>query len=145
MRAPTPRMPTVRGQAYYEHLWRFACAAGQAWGHNTTAYRCGIRCCIGLWWSSCTHCPGSSRSSRGKTERYNARALAGILPEQTRTRRTKGGPDQAIYEGLRANRDVYELLTARPLIAQRGYVDQTAWRTAVQAAQFGHVGSAAGV
>jgi asparagine synthase (glutamine-hydrolysing) len=140
--APTPRMPTVRGQAYYEHLWRMACTAGRTWAQNTTACRWRhpllYRPLVEFMYSL----PWQQQVTSGQDRLLQRRALAGILPEQTRTRRTKSGPDQAMYEGLRTNRDMYQLLTARPLIAQRGYVDETAWRTAVRTAQFGYVRSA---
>ena len=139
VRAPTPRMPTVRGQAYFEHLWRMAGSAGQRWSQNTTAYRWRhpllYRPLVEFMYSL----PWQQQAVAGHDRTLQRRALAGILPEQTRTRRTKAGPDQAVYEGLRTNREVYQLLTARPMIAQRGYVDETAWRGAVQAAQFGYV------
>jgi asparagine synthase (glutamine-hydrolysing) len=139
VRAPTPRMPTVRGQAFYERLWPVACAATQSWGQNTTAYRWRYPLLYRPLVEFMYALPWQQQVISGQDRVLQRRALAGILPEQTRTRRTKGGPDQAFYEGLRANRDVCELLSSRPLIAQRGYVDQTAWRTAVRAAQFGYV------
>lgn len=142
VQVPSPRMPSVRGQAYYERIWRMACAAGQFWGHNTVAahwrfpllYRPLVEFMYSLPWQQ--------QVSAGQDRVLQRRSLSGILPEQVRTRRTKSGPDQAVYEGLRTNGEVYELLTARPLIAQYGYVDQGAWRSAVHAAQFGHVRSA---
>jgi asparagine synthase (glutamine-hydrolysing) len=87
--------------------------------------------------------PPQQQVAPGRDRLLQRRALTGILPEEIRARRTKSGPAQAIYQGLRANRDVYQLLTDRPLLAQRGYVDQAAWRAAVQAAQFGVVRSSA--
>lgn len=141
--APTPRMPTVRGQAYYEQVWRMACGAGQRWGQNTTAYRWRYPLLYRPLVEFMYSLPWQQQVSSGQDRLIQRRALAGILPEQIRTRRTKSGPAQAIYEGLTANRDVYQLLTDRPLIAQRGYVDQAAWRTAMEAAQFGVVRSAA--
>jgi asparagine synthase (glutamine-hydrolysing) len=141
--APTPRMPTVRGQAYYEQIWRMAAGAGQSWGQNTTAVRWRYPLLYRPLVEFMYSLPRQQQVMPGQDRVLQRRALAGILPEQTRTRRTKSGPAQAIYEGLRANREVCQLLTDRPLIAQRGYVEQTAWRTAVQAAQFGVVRSSA--
>ncbi|HTQ21816.1 asparagine synthase-related protein [Mycobacterium sp.] len=141
--APGPRMPTVRGQAYYEHLWRLAGSAGQHWAQNTTTYRWRhpllYRPLVEFMYSL----PWQQQAIPGHDRALQRRALAGILPDQIRTRRTKAGPNQAFYEGLRANRDIVTLLIARPLIVQRGYVDQTSWRAAVAAAQFGHEQSAA--
>jgi asparagine synthase (glutamine-hydrolysing) len=143
LRAPIPRLPTVRGQAYYEHIWRMACTAGRTWGQNTDAYRwrypLRYRPLVEFMYSL----PWQQQVTCGQTRTLQRRALTGVLPEQTRTRRTKSGPDQAVYEGLRTNPDAFELLTVRPLIAQLGYVDETAWQTAVRAAQFGFVRSIA--
>jgi asparagine synthase (glutamine-hydrolysing) len=142
VRAPGPRMPTVRGQAYYEGIWRMACVAGQSWAPNTTAfqwrhpllYRPLVEFMYALPWQQ--------QVFAGQDRTLQRRALTGILPEQIRKRQTKDGPAQAIWEGLRTNPDVCDLLTSRPLIAERGYVDEKAWRAAVRAAQFGHVQSA---
>ena len=141
--APTPRMPTVRGQAYYEQICRMACGAGQRWAQNTTAYRWRYPLLYRPLVEFMYSLPWQQQVISGQDRLLQRRALAGILPEQIRTRRTKSGPAQAIYEGLAANREVYQLLTDRPLIAQRGYVDQAAWRASMEAAQFGVVRSAA--
>jgi asparagine synthase (glutamine-hydrolysing) len=141
VRAPGPQIPTVRGQAYYEGLWRLAAGAGQFWSQNNEGYRRRYPLLYRPLVEFMYSLPWQQQVVSGQDRVLQRRALAGILPEETRTRRTKGGPDQAVYEGLRTNRDVFELLSSRPLIAQRGYVDQTAWRTVVQAAQFGHVKS----
>ncbi len=141
--APTPRMPTVRGQAYYEQIWRMASGAGQHWGQNTTAYRWRYPLLYRPLVEFMYSLPWQQQVISGQDRLLQRRALTGILPEQIRTRRTKSGPAQAIYEGLAANREVYHLLTDRPLAAQRGYVDQASWRIAVEAAQFGVVRSAA--
>lgn len=143
VRAPSPRMPTVRGQAYYEQIWRMACGAGQRWGQNTTAYRWRYPLLYRPLVEFMYSLPWQQQVTSGQDRLLQRRALAGILPEQIRTRRTKSGPAQAIYEGLAANRDIYHLLTNQPLIAQRDYVDQASWRTATEAAQFGVVRSAA--
>ncbi|MGB6206431.1 asparagine synthase-related protein [Mycobacterium sp.] len=141
--APTPRMPTVRGQAYYEQIWRMACGAGQRWGQNTAAYRWRYPLLYRPLVEFMYSLPWQQQVNSGQDRLLQRRALTGILPEQIRTRRTKSGPAQAIYDGLAANREVYELLTDRPLIAQRGYVDRAAWRAAMEAAPFGVVRSAA--
>jgi asparagine synthase (glutamine-hydrolysing) len=143
VRAPTPRMPTIRGQAYYEQIWRMTSNAGRSWSQNTTAYRWRHPLLYRPLVEFMCSLPWQQQVVAGQDRVLQRRALAGILPEETRARRTKAGPDEAVYEGLRTNPDIVELLTARPLIAQRGYVDQTAWRTAVQGAQFGFVPSSA--
>jgi asparagine synthase (glutamine-hydrolysing) len=66
-------------------------------------------------------------------------AMVGILPEQTRLRRGKRGSDAALYLALRRCTEWYDLLTERPRLAERGYVDRTRWREAVDKARFGHV------
>ena len=69
------------------------------------------------------------------------RALRGILPEKIRTRRGKLGPQQAFFEGLREARSWIDLLTTRPRIVERGYVDKLKWREAVSLARFGQTHS----
>jgi asparagine synthase (glutamine-hydrolysing) len=142
LRAPTPRMPTVRGQAFNEQLWHIASTAGGLWSQNTTSYSWRYPLLYRPLVEFMYSLPWQQQVIAGDNRTLQRRALAGILPEQIRLRRTKSGPSQAIWEGLRTSPEVYELLTAEPLIAQRGYVDQTAWRAAVNAARFGHVKTA---
>jgi asparagine synthase (glutamine-hydrolysing) len=66
-------------------------------------------------------------------------AMVGMLPEQTRLRRGKRGSDAAFYLALRRSAEWYDLLTERPRLADRGYVNGKRWREAVDKARFGHV------
>jgi asparagine synthase (glutamine-hydrolysing) len=66
-------------------------------------------------------------------------AMAGVLPEQTRSRRGKRGSDAAFYLGLRRSGAWHTLLTERPRIVERGYVERTRWSDAVEKARFGFV------
>lgn len=66
-------------------------------------------------------------------------AMAGLLPKQTRLRRGKRGSDAAFYLALRRDTEWYALLTERPRVAERGYVDRSRWREAVDKARFGYV------
>jgi asparagine synthase (glutamine-hydrolysing) len=138
--APSPRLPTVRGQAYHEQLWRMACSAGQTWAQNTVAYRTRYPLLYRPLVEFMYSLPWQHQAVPGHDRALQRRALAEILPEQIRTRRTKSGPTEAIYAGLRKNPEVLKLLTDRPLIAQRGYVDERIWCAAAQAAQFGSIG-----
>ena len=69
------------------------------------------------------------------------RALKGILPERTRLRRGKRGPIQAVLAGFEASDAWPRLLTERPAIVERGYVDRERWREAIVHAQHGHSAS----
>ena len=69
------------------------------------------------------------------------RAMRGILPEVTRTRRDKRGPGRSIFAGLAASEAWVQLLTDKPAIVDRGYVDGDAWRTAVTLARDGFCSS----
>jgi hypothetical protein len=65
------------------------------------------------------------------------RALAGILPDPVRLRRTKTIYDQPCYEGLRQGRSFVGLLTEDPCVAKRGIVDRGLWTEAVSRARMG--------
>jgi asparagine synthase (glutamine-hydrolysing) len=65
------------------------------------------------------------------------RAMAGIVPQKTLQRQDKGSPSQAFYEGLESSPGWQKLLTARPHMVERGYVDLERWREAVQQACLG--------
>ncbi len=64
-------------------------------------------------------------------------ALAGVLPDEVRLRRTKTIYDQPCYEGLRQGRSFVRLLTEDPLVAKRGIVDRDLWTEAVAQARMG--------
>lgn len=68
-------------------------------------------------------------------------AFASILPEAITTRKTKARLDHAIYSGLEAGADWVRLLTDKPFISQRGYVDQHRWNEAVELATMGRCNS----
>jgi hypothetical protein len=65
--------------------------------------------------------------------------MVGILPEAVRTRRGKAGVIEPYLEGLRTSKEWISLLTDRPRIAQREFVDSDAWKHAVELAQFGYL------
>jgi asparagine synthase (glutamine-hydrolysing) len=69
------------------------------------------------------------------------RALAGVLPEPVRQRRTKTIYDQPCYEGLRQGRSFVRLLTEDPLVARRGIVEPALWAEAVAQARMGRAHS----
>jgi hypothetical protein len=64
-------------------------------------------------------------------------AFSDILPPLITQRDTKSGPDQAFYTGLGTGLDWLKLLTERPLISARGYVDNERWIHAVESATLG--------
>lgn len=68
------------------------------------------------------------------------RALKGILPEVVRRRGDKRGPEQAYADGLRGS-PWLPLLTDRPQIVERGWVDGALWSQAVDQARFGRTHS----
>jgi len=65
------------------------------------------------------------------------RALAGILPERVRKRRGKRGAQEAYFEGLRRAHAWLDILRQRPLVVERGYVDERRWLETVEQARFG--------
>lgn len=68
-------------------------------------------------------------------------AFEGVVAETTLRRRSKQGPDEAIFRGLERNSDWPEFLVDGPAIVERGYVDGRAWARAVDLAIVGRVNS----
>jgi asparagine synthase (glutamine-hydrolysing) len=66
-------------------------------------------------------------------------ALKGILPELVRTRRIQGGSENLLFEALRADRDLYDLVREGRHVGRLGLVDLDAWRIWVSRARFGQV------
>jgi asparagine synthase (glutamine-hydrolysing) len=64
-------------------------------------------------------------------------ALVEILPEQTRLRRGKRGTDAAFHDGLKRSDAWRAILSDRPLIVDRGYVDSVKWRSEVDRVRLG--------
>ena len=85
--------------------------------------------------------PSEQRTRPGLDRVLQRRALEPYLPAKTFTRARKKGPDESFFEGLRKNREMYSLLTEKPHIVERGYVDSAGWRNAVSTARFGRVPS----
>ncbi|MEK6320953.1 MAG: asparagine synthase-related protein [Acidobacteriota bacterium] len=66
------------------------------------------------------------------------RAMVGILPEQVRTRKTKAGPDQAIYLGMNREWSRIEPLLKSSRLASLGYIDSREFRHAVESTRIGY-------
>ncbi|HEU4889657.1 MAG TPA: asparagine synthase-related protein [Thermoanaerobaculia bacterium] len=64
-------------------------------------------------------------------------ALKGVLPEGVRTRRTKSGPDEAIYRALRRETPKLQELLRDARVYERGYVKRETLEPALQAARHG--------
>ncbi len=64
-------------------------------------------------------------------------AFANILPALISQRQTKGGPDQAIYNGLEAGVEWLRVLTNQTKLSTRGYIDNGQWIRAVELARLG--------
>ena len=58
-------------------------------------------------------------------------AIAGLVPDTIRLRRSKGGTDESIFAGLRRSPHWRQRLCDDPVLARRGYVDRERWRRAV--------------
>ena len=65
-------------------------------------------------------------------------ALQGILPDRTLRRRSKGGPEEAFFTGLKRNPEWTSHLTEKCCLAERGYIDLRKWRQALEQASVGH-------
>jgi len=135
----SPRMPTVLGQFYHERISQISLVNGQLWSQLTTAYDVRYPLLYRPLVEFMYALPPEQQIQPGETRSLQRRALAGILPEKTRTRKDKKGPDESLFKGLRSNATMRGLLTDRPQLVQRGFVEARAWSEAVQLASFGHV------
>ncbi len=85
--------------------------------------------------------PWERKMRPGRDRAIQRRALGGIVPARILGRTDKGAPSQAYYESLASSREWQERLTARPVLAERGYVDERRWRRAVEDACIGRTTS----
>jgi asparagine synthase (glutamine-hydrolysing) len=137
--APSPRLASVGEQQYSEGLWQVFAFAGQRWTQLTTAFELRHPLLYRPLVEFMHALPWEQKLRPGQDRLLQRRALAGILPEAIRTRSGKASADQAYFEGLRKSRAWISLLTDRPRIVERGYVDGVLWNDAVKLAQLGYV------
>jgi asparagine synthase (glutamine-hydrolysing) len=139
--SPTPKMPSIDGQYFYELVSRISLSAGQFWNQLVRTFAI----CYPLLYRPLVEfmyaLPSDQQIRPGLDRVLQRRALQRFLPAKTFTRANKKGPDESFFEGLRKNREMYSLLTERPHIVERGYVDGAGWRNAVSTARFGRVPS----
>ncbi len=64
-------------------------------------------------------------------------AFKGILPDVITQRETKAGPDQVIYKGLASGAQWLHLLSTKPVLVERGYIDPVQWKQTIELAQLG--------
>lgn len=131
-----PRCRTPGLQEMCDELW-IMCVSASAGAQRPAPYEVRrpllhaplVEFMVGVPWD---------QKLRPHCDRYlQRRALRGILPESVRLRGDKGTYSQAVFEGLRRNRDWTDLLTDSPRLAERGIVDLERWREAVAQARFG--------
>ena len=82
--------------------------------------------------------PREQKIRPGEFKPLLRRALAGILPEEIRTRQTKSGSGHWIYLSILRERPRLEPLLRRPLQAELGWVDGDELFKAFQLASHGH-------
>lgn len=83
--------------------------------------------------------PVSLRIRPGAQKWVLREAMRGVLPEEVRTRRGKGGIDARILWSLHREGGLVSALLRDPILAQLGCVDPHALRAAVEHARRGHV------
>ena len=81
--------------------------------------------------------PWQQQLHPGADRLLQRRALAGILPEKVRRRRSKTIFDQPTFEGLRQGEAWTRILTDNPRIVQLGIVEGKKWTKAVSQARMG--------
>lgn len=74
---------------------------------------------------------------RAETRVVLRNALRGVLPEEVRLRRTKSGPDEAIYRALRREAPRLQELLRDARVYERGYVRRETLEPALKAARHG--------
>jgi asparagine synthase (glutamine-hydrolysing) len=77
--------------------------------------------------------------SPGEDRSLQRRAMAGLLPDRVRRRRSKGRATPAIVAGLSRSPTWFALLTDDPRIARAGLVDRERWIEAVRRARVGYL------
>lgn len=87
--------------------------------------------------------PVSMRIRPGGQKWVLREAMRGVLPEEVRTRRGKGGIDARILWSLNRESSLLGELLRDPILAQLGCVDPHALRAAVERARRGHVANLA--
>ncbi|HEX5726654.1 MAG TPA: asparagine synthase-related protein, partial [Longimicrobiaceae bacterium] len=135
--APPPRLRSVAGSVHVERVLRVANSVATHYAHDHAGaeYRHPLfhRPLLELMLSV----PCEQKYRCGADRTLQRLALKGVLPERTRQRDDKQGPEQAFYEGLESSGQWLDLLTACPRIVERGYATVGPWREAVQQARFG--------
>jgi len=134
-----PRMETVWKQFFCERIWQISLVAGQLWNQFSPTYELRFPLLYRPLVEFMHSIPIDQQIRPGHDRLLQRRALAGVLPEKTRLRRDKRGPDESMFEGLRMNKEMRARLTHRPQIVERGYVDGSSWKQAVDMASVGHV------
>ncbi|HYW54150.1 MAG TPA: asparagine synthase-related protein, partial [Dongiaceae bacterium] len=130
-------VPAIGGEYFWDRIHQGACitSTGQYRSPATYAHRNPllylplVEFMVGVPWAENVS-PDADRV-------LQRRALHGILPERTRLRRGKRGPNQAIFSGLESGRAWLEMLTARSALVERGYADPERWREMVKKARGG--------
>lgn len=136
---PTPKLPSIGDQFFYERLWQVFAFAGQRWTQLTTAFEVRHPLLYRPLVEFMHALPWEQKIRPGYDRLLQRRALSGVLPEAVRTRRDKAGADESFFEGLRRSKEWASLLTDRPLIVEHGYADGRLWNDAVRLAQLGIV------
>jgi asparagine synthase (glutamine-hydrolysing) len=134
-----PRLNSVVHQCFAENIQLTSYSNEQHWNQLLTnwemrfpfLYRPLVEFMYGI--------PLTQKTNPDCDRPLQRQSLVGILPESIRLRKSKQGPDQAFYDGLSRNRPLINLLTVKPQIVERGYVDGDMWREAVYKATFGSI------
>jgi asparagine synthase (glutamine-hydrolysing) len=81
--------------------------------------------------------PATEKFAPNLERKLQRNALRGILPERTRHRRGKRVPTEALSESFQNAKEWHRILTERPLLVERGYVNEERWSHALELARHG--------
>jgi asparagine synthase (glutamine-hydrolysing) len=137
--SPTLKMPSVASQYYCERIGLVSLSAGQFWNQFVTSFQIRYPLLYRPLVEFMYAVPWNQKLRPGEDRSLQRRALTGILPDKIRLRTNKRFPDQAFFEGLKQNRELYSQLETTPHIVRRGYVNGARWKEALRLARVGRV------
>lgn len=136
-RATLPRLGATVGRQYlWELILELAGQSQSTFRHDLSAptrhpllYRPLLEFALSL--------PPEMRALGRDDRRLQREALRGILPEEIRTRSTKGTSQESTEKDLMQSDVWWKAMTDRPRIVARGWVDESVWQKTMEGVRLG--------